>query len=189
MSDVVKTPVVRKSRKLQAEIDITIEKINSIVRHIKNVQDNCFLLGNRLIETGEIELGKQLIANSLRHDNSKFFGTEWDNMTTVNEGLDADPNKIKRNLSISHHQRTNFHHPESWAHGIKEMPAVFVAEMVADWKSRSEEFATNLREWIESYATKKWKFDESDQIYKDIFKYVDMLCEKPFEPIPRSTEK
>lgn len=183
MSDVgTKQSKSRISNKLKKEIDLTLDKVDSIIRHIKNVQDNCCLLGRRLIEKGEIDLGRMLIAHGLSHDNSKFFGTEWDNMSSIQSPTE-DPTKVKRNLSISHHQRTNHHHPEFWPNGIKSMPDVFIAEMSCDWKSRSEEFGTNLREWINEYATKHWNFTVEDDIYKKIMKYVDMLCEKPFEQI------
>ena len=50
------------------------EKIQDILRHIQNVQANCLLLGKRLIERGDFEIGRQLIANGMIHDNSKFQG-------------------------------------------------------------------------------------------------------------------
>jgi hypothetical protein len=90
--------------------------------------------------------------------------------------------KLKLKMAIIHHNQTNEHHPEHWQ-GIKNMPSVFVAEMVADWKARSEEFGTSLREWIDEAATKRFGFTKEDDIYKEIIKYVDMLCQKSFEQI------
>ena len=55
--------------------------------------------------------------------------------------------------------------------------------MVADWKARSEEFGTSLREWIDEHATKRFGFTKEDDTYKEIIKYVDMLCQKSFEQI------
>lgn len=173
----------RISSSLKKEINSSLAKIDITVRHIKNVQDNCFLLGRRLIEKGEVLLGKRLIANGLIHDNSKFYGNEWEYLNTIPiNSVDVDPVKLKRNLSINHHRTTNPHHPEYWGN-IKHMPPIYVAEMVSDWKSRSEEFGTSLRDWIVNSATKTWGFDDKDQIYKDIMYYVDILCEKPFEQI------
>lgn len=181
MSDESKNTKPRISNKLKKEIELSLLKIEGITRHIKNVQDNCSLMGKRLIENGEIDLGKMLIANGLQHDHSKLLGTEWDHMAPVKDAPE-DPTKVKRNLSINHHRETNQHHPEYWGH-IKNMPQVAIAEMVCDWKARSEEFATALRDWINNVATKQWEFDEKDQIYKDIFRYVDLICEKPFETV------
>jgi len=63
------------------------------------------------------------------------------------------------------------------------MPDIAILEMVCDWKARSEEFGTSLRDWIEESALKRWGFTKEDVIYKKITQYVDMLCEKPFNPV------
>ena len=52
--------------------------------------------------------------------------------------------------------------------------------MICDWKSRSEEFGTDLRKWIDESATKRYKFTNEDLVYKKIMYFVDMICEKPF---------
>jgi hypothetical protein len=167
------------TRKLKKEIELSLKKIRGIVNHIQNVQDNALLLGEKLIEVGEIDLGKELIALAFRHDNSKFFGIEWKNMAPGVEVIDTN-SKFKLKLAIEQHQSTNSHHPESWPGGIKGMPLPYLLEFVCDIKARSEEFGTNFREWIEERATKKWNFSKDDDVYKNIMKYVDLLCEKPF---------
>jgi hypothetical protein len=172
----------RISNKLKKDIDLSLAKVEAIIRHIKNVQDNCLLMGKRLIESGQIDLGRMLIARGLTHDNSKFFGAEWDNMSVI-KSVDEDKEKSKLKLSIHHHNSTNFHHPESWPKGIKEMPDLFLAEMVCDIKSRSEEFGTSLIEWIDETATKKYNFQKTDEVYNRIIKFVNLLCEKPFDEI------
>lgn len=160
----------------QEEIDEALERIDSILRHIENVRDNCIVLGKRLIEAGDIVLGKQLIAQGLRHDNSKFFGIEWEN-------LDRDTAKTKLEAAVLQHNSSpqNLHHPEAWAGGIEEMPRVFIAEMVADWAARSSEFGTSLREWIEDGACKRYGYKKNDKTYRTIMEFVDMLCDKPFK--------
>ena len=57
-------------------------------------------------------------------------------------------------MGIRHHAETNPHHPEYW-HGIENMPKVYIAEMVCDWYARSNEFGSDLREWVKDKATKK----------------------------------
>jgi hypothetical protein len=171
---------MRKSKKKsQVNAQETMDKIRAIARHIRNVQDNCLLLGEKLIANGELELGKQLIANGFEHDLSKFRGIEFEFMApgTLSEEEGA---KLKLKLAIQQHNTTNKHHPENWAKAINDMPDVFLAEMVCDWKSRSEEFGTALRDWIDITATKKWNFVKNDEIYERVMKYVDMVCEKPF---------
>ena len=61
----------------------TLNKIDKLLRHIHNVSSNCNLLGKKLIENGEEELGRILISIGLIHDHSKFFGIEWDTLSGI----------------------------------------------------------------------------------------------------------
>lgn len=171
-----------KSDRLRKEAERTMEKIRHIARHIRNVEDNCLLLGERLIEKGEIDLGHKLIANGYVHDASKFHGIEWEQMVP-GEPL-ANGAKVKLKLAVQHHNRTNPHHPEYWGN-IRSMPRLFLAEMVADWKARSEEFGTSLRDWIDDQATKRFAFDTHEKVYKDIMEFVELLCAKPFDNLSK----
>ena len=171
---------MKRVDKLRKEAELTMTKVRVLTRHIRNVEDNCLLLGEKLILNGEIELGHHLIANGFVHDSSKFFGIEWDYLSVVHSK--EEETKLKLKIAVQHHSQTNAHHPEHW-HGIKNMPSVFLAEMVCDIKARSEEFGTNLRDWIDDVATKKYDFTKDDEVYKEIIKYVDLVCQKPFEEI------
>lgn len=172
---------MKRADKLRKEAESTLAKIRGITRHIRNVEDNCLILGEKLILLGKINLGKQLIANGFIHDASKFTGIEFEYLS-LNAPTEEN-NKLKLKLAVHHHNTTNPHHPESWTGGIKEMPSVYLSECVCDWKARSQEFGTDLREWINNYATKKFGFTENDQVYKEIMFFVDLLCETPFEQI------
>jgi hypothetical protein len=175
---------MKKSDKLRLEAEATMKKIRGIVKHIRTVQDNCLYLGEKLIERGEIGVGHALIARGFAHDQSKFFGIEWDHMAPGHTA-EEDGAKLKLKLAVMHHNRTNSHHPEAWG-GIHQMPRIAVAEMVSDWKARSEEFGTSLRDWIEQQATKRFSFSEKDRVYKEIHEFVDMICPKPFENVTQS---
>ena len=72
---------MKKSDKLKKMAIGTMEKIRVLTRHIRNVEDNCLLLGTKLIERGEVDLGRQLIANGYVHDTSKFYGIEFENLS------------------------------------------------------------------------------------------------------------
>ena len=172
------------TRSLKKKIDRATANIDGIVRHVQNVQDNCILLGKKLIEQGHIDLGANLIRNGFLHDSSKFIGIEWENMAP---GVPVQENaaKLKLKMAIHHHNSTNLHHPEAWTMGIKRMPLLYLCECICDWKSRSEEFGTDLRYWIDNSATKRWGFDKSDDVYKKIMEYVDILCLSPFENLPK----
>lgn len=175
---------MKKSDRIRKQAEQTMDKIRRIARHIRNVQDNCLLLGEKLILNGELDLGKQLIANGYVHDVSKFYGIEFEFMApgtnVVEEGA-----KVRLKLAVHQHNTTNKHHPEAWSGGIQDMPDVYLAEFCCDIKARSEEFGTSLREWIISDATKKWNFSDTDEIYKKIMKFVNLLCETPFEDLSK----
>lgn len=171
---------MKLSDKIKKEKEEYHNRLKSILRHIKNVQDNCIMLGEKLIDDRKYELGKMLIANGFIHDNSKFYGLEWDYISDTNI---SKKNKTKVALSVEQHNKTNRHHPEAWG-GIKHMPEVFIAEMVCDWKSRSEEFGSSLIDWIDDTATKRFQFKKGDKIYEQIMYFVNMLCQKPFQPLP-----
>ncbi len=172
---------MKRVDRLRREAEIILSKIRGITRHIRNVEDSCLILGEKLILLGKIDLGKQLIANGFIHDASKFTGIEFEYLS-LNAPTEEN-NKLKMKMAIHQHNSTNLHHPEAWSGGIKEMPEVYLAEFCCDIKARSQEFGTDLREWIDNYATKKFGFTENDQVYKDIMFFVNLLCEKPFEQI------
>lgn len=175
---------MKKSEKLRRLSEETMDKIRSITRHIRNVEDNCLLLGEKLIERGEIDLGHKLIANGHVHDASKFWGMEWEHMSP-GQPTQEESAKLKLKLAVQHHNRTNSHHPEYWG-SIQDMPRIAMAEMVCDWKARSEEFGTSLRDWIDQQALKRFRFAKDDKTYKEIMEFVDLLCQKPFENVSQS---
>jgi hypothetical protein len=169
---------MKRSEKMKREAERILAKLEFVARHIRNVEDNTLLLGKKLIERGDVDLGMKLIANGQVHDASKFHGIEFEYLSLNNPN---DENKaLKLKLAVQQHNTTNPHHPEYWSGGIKEMPDVYVAEMVCDWKARSEEFGSSLRDWIENEATKRFAFTKEDKVYKEIMEYVNLLCQTPF---------
>lgn len=153
-----------------------LEKIEAITQHVENVRTNTTLLGTRLIKNGEVDLGRQLIANGFIHDYSKFFGIEWDHLHRSNEDKDS------LSLAIAQHNRTNQHHPEHWG-SIHQMPRLYIAEMVCDWKARSNEFGSSLLEWINGEAAKRYAFSQRDPVYKEIMYFFSILCDQPFTQV------
>ena len=147
-----------------------IDKIELVFNHIQNVQRYCYKLGIKLIKKGEIELGRNLIANGQIHDNSKYKGIEFDHL------FYSDP---LLPVGVKHHQSINPHHPEYWG-GIKNMPKVYIAEMVCDWYARSTEFGSGIREWIDSKALERFNFSKEDVVYKTIQEMLSMLLEPSF---------
>lgn len=147
------------------------KRIQKVLKHIQNVQRNCYDLGLKLIDLGELELGRNLIANGQIHDNSKFKGIEFDHL------FYGDPLLLD---VVKHHSSTNPHHPEYWG-DIHSMPSVFIAEMVCDCAARASEFGTDLRVWFEQKATLKYNYTMNQPIGIHILKFLNLLLETPFQ--------
>lgn len=145
------------------------EQLETLMRHIRKVQDACWELAKKLLKKGELTFPRRLIASSLSHDVSKFFGIEWENLINSD-----NPELLK--FSVHHHQQTNKHHPEHWD-GIENMPRLALAEMVCDWYARSNEFATDLRQWVKDEALPKYKVSPQGKTYKMIKEFIDLLLE------------
>ncbi len=144
-----------------------MDRLEAIVRHIANVQENCQLFCDKCKDE---DFGRLLVANSLIHDNSKFRGIEW-------LYLNCETKKSNPDLfaaAIKQHQLTNPHHPEYWP-TIHEMPDLYVAEWCADVKARSSELGTGIWEWIEEVAADKFSFTKKDKVYKKIKQYMEMM--------------
>lgn len=121
-----------------------LAKIDLVRNHIENVQRSTYRLGCKLIQRGDVELGRRLIANGRCHDSVKPA------------------------------------HLEHWG-GIKEMPAVYVAEMVCNWYARSTEFGYDFRGWITHQATARFSFNVQDAVYIQIMEFVELLLSNPFK--------
>ncbi len=151
-------------------------RLDRLLRHIENVKDGCIILAGRLLENGEDEFAKQLIANGYVHDNSKFSGIEWEYLH--DDMKESETEKFL--LAAKQHVKTNQHHPEYWA-GIENMPRIYVAEMVCDWRARSSEFGSDIWEWVKEKAMKKFDFSCQQKVYKEIKEFLSLLLEKPFK--------
>lgn len=151
-----------------------IEHLENLVRHKELVKDAAVLLGKRLIYQGRVELGRQIIERGFAHDNSKFFGIEWQ---YLHAGKDVPKDVL--DVAIGHHRSINAHHPEHHG-GLIYMDQTSVAEMVCDWYARSQEFGTGLRQWISSEATEKFKLDSCPTQATWITEFVSILLEDVF---------
>lgn len=150
------------------------KKLDSRIRHIRNVQKSAELLAERLADRGEFDLARRLVQSSLHHDSSKFEGIEWEFLDV--EKADKE-NKEKLMMAVHQHQQRNDHHPEYFSHGIDDMSQVQIAEMVCDWKARSEEFGSSLRDWIKEKASERYGFTLRSKNYKKIKFFVDLLLD------------
>lgn len=155
-----------------------IKKLEGLLRHLKNVQEGCLLLGKKLMENGELDTGRILVANSLVHDNSKFYGIEWEHLWPES----AENDKELFLYALKQHQETNRHHPEFWG-SVNDMPRIYVAEMVCDWYARSVEKGTDLKDFFLNQAIDKYKISKSGKKYKEIKYFIELILDKPFKPV------
>ena len=153
----------------------TIEQhLDNLVRHIEFVREAGLLLGKRLIAQGRVDFGRLLIAKCHVHDESKFYGIEWQ---WLHMGPDVPRDVL--DPAIQQHRETNPHHPEYWG-GFENMPEIAVAEMVCDWYARSQEFGTGLRDWIVKEAIQYYKIDVEGEQYGWVQKFLDVLLQDTF---------
>lgn len=154
------------------------EQLEMLIRHIRKVQDACWELTKKLLKKGDNVFARRLIASSMSHDVSKFYGKEYDNLIKA-----ESPELLK--YAVEHHQQTNKHHPEYWD-GAENMPKLAIAEMVCDWYARSNEFGTDLRKWIKEDALTKYCISPQGKVYKVIKEFVDLLLEPAFKQMKNS---
>ena len=155
----------------------TEEHLDNLIRHIKLVQDACVLLGKRIIDRGDKgdeEFGINLIAAGFIHDASKFKGIEW---RYLHSGPDVPKDKIAE--AVKQHVETNMHHPE-YHGGIERMSELAIAEMVCDWYARAQEFGTDLRQWIDKEACKRYAIKRKSAKHSLIIEFVDLLLLSSF---------
>jgi hypothetical protein len=151
------------------------EKVNTILRHIKRVEDNCNLLAKKIMDD-DVEFATGLIKLGRLHDVSKFDNFEF---TYLGNYETTKPPEFRIALKI-HHSK-NPHHPEHWTGGIYSMDDIYIAEMVCDCVARGQEFGTDTRKWFEEEATEKYNFSMDDRVGLLIQKYLNLLLSEPFK--------
>ncbi len=150
------------------------EHIDDLAGHIRRVQENARSLASVLIGDGRSEFARVLLAKASVHDASKWHGIEWQ---FLHQGPDVDPVGLR--AAIEQHQKTNDHHPEYWG-GFENMPEICIAEMVCDWLARSQEFATDMRDWVKRVAAEKHSFHKSPAQAAKVWAFIEMLLPVKF---------
>jgi len=154
------------------------EKVRTIMKHIRRVEDNCIMLGYKLMDNGNFDLGMALIIRGREHDLSKL------NSQYEFKHLVLNDEEFTHALRV--HQQSNRHHPEyyiSKGNSIHDMYKVDIAEMVCDCCARGQEFGTDIKKWFEEEATVKYNFKMTDNTGKLITLYLDLLLTPKFESI------
>jgi hypothetical protein len=151
------------------------QHLDNLLRHIELVREAGILLGKRLMAQGRPDFGRLLIARAHEHDNSKFFGVEWE---FLHRPKGTVPDEDLRR-AIKQHQNTNRHHPE-YHGGFDKMDEIDVAEFVCDVYARSTEFGTSVRDWINTKAVERYKIDTDGDRYRWLQAFLKLLLDEPF---------
>jgi len=151
------------------------DHLDTLIRHVGLVRDACIRLGKRLISQGRPDFGRLLVARGFVHDASKFHGIEWEYLWPEEQAIPAQ----LREAAIEQHRQTNDHHPEYWG-GFDKMPEVCVAEMACDLYARSQEFGTDLRQWIRDKAVPRYGISPACEQLRWLEGFVETLLAKPF---------
>lgn len=149
------------------------DKLNSILRHIKRVEDNCNLVAKKLMDVNPA-FALAIAKRGRLHDSSKLDEMEF-------QHLWSDDKKFE--VALKHHHIGNSHHPEHYQNGIYGMSDLDICEMVCDVIARSQEFGTDARDWLfdSDKAPKRFGYINDEAMYKKIDSFVDLILNKPFK--------
>lgn len=147
--------------------------VNDLIRHIEIVRESSIIIGNILIEQGRQVLGHDVIRRGHAHDLSKFTGIE-----RLFLHQKKKVNKKNLELAIQQHVTTNDHHPEFFENGMDDMNEAQLIEWCCDVYARSAQFGTDLMEWVDNVAVKR--FNIKNEQYELIVKYLKCLTSGKF---------
>ena len=162
---------------LEVNKKFLIVKYARLLNHLDKVCVNCRKIALKLIEEGNFELAHHLVIAGQTHDLSKFYNDEWKYLCEYTGNDIKSPELLK---AIKDHVENNFHHPEAWEYknGIHGMDDVSLAELVADWESRGEEFGVSFEDFLIQKAFKKYNFSIHDKVFEKIKYFYKLLTDK-----------
>ena len=151
---------MKKTQEIK-KIDIAF----GVLKHIKKVETNCYVLAKHFASLGQEDFAIDLIKRARKHDLSKFNSFELKNLHMPNNNEDFA-------AALRNHHIENSHHPEHYNHmikykrkeeqenfaAIKYMSLLDIAEMVCDFFAISLERNSSLREWVDKNVNIRWKF-------------------------------
>jgi hypothetical protein len=150
------------------------QHVDDLDGHIRRVQENAMVLAKHFMSNGRTPFAYRLLTKVSTHDLSKWNGIE---RMYLHRGPDVDRTML--DAAIKQHNSTNDHHPEAHG-GLKHMPEVCVAEMVCDWLARSQEGATDLRQFVRTIAAERFDFPSAPQQVAWIEEFISILLPQKF---------
>lgn len=153
------------------------EYLSYINEHIANVRLAFEKYGKQLCELLNIKY-YNLLTNVRHHDESKYTDAEFEGYRQYFYPCsDEEKNKELFDMAWVHHQNYNAHHPEYWidrsTNEIKDMPPLYIAEMLLDWEAMSMKFNGNTYDYYIKNRDKKPLSENTklilDKITKELF--------------------
>lgn len=145
--------------------------LEAIIRHKEYVRESCIFLAKKLIKLERYDIALKLVQAGYAHDNSKFNNLEFLYLNKNGNGLFE--------AALTNHVHNNSHHVEYWGE-FSNMPEIAIAELAVDWLSRSQEFGSDVKDYIEETAIKKYSINKKSIQYKWLIYYIDLLLEDRF---------
>lgn len=146
------------------------EKLSSLIRHIKLVENNCNIISRKMMDINP-QFAIDIAKRGRIHDVSKFDSIEFEHLWWGSKCFD---------VALLHHHCHNSHHPEFYRNSIWGMSSVDIAEYSADCCARGQEFGTDARIWLLDKAADKYGYKNDSKIMDEIEMYVNMILNKPF---------
>ena len=146
------------------------EKLSSLIRHIKLVENNCNIISRKMIDTNP-QFAIDIAKRGRIHDASKFDKIEFEHLWWGSKCFD---------VALLHHHCHNSHHPEHFHNGIYGMSDLDICEMVCDTTGRAQEFGTDVRIWLLDKAADKYVYKNDSKLMEEIEMYINLLLNESF---------
>jgi len=178
-------------------IELVQRAANKIVQaNILSQEDSDKLIGQvSMHDASKFEEPERIpyISITWRHKEDEANG-EYDPINGKGYQTPGMLSKEEENQATLHHVTTNSHHPEAHLENkedanidskdrdksdkvvdVSAMPAVDIAEMIADWQAMSEELQKNTaREWFDKQKDVRWHFsDEQVELIDKLLKVFE----------------
>jgi hypothetical protein len=162
-----------------------------MIYHVSAVRNNLQLF---IDYTADARIKTQLEHRSTAHDGSKWLAEEfepyvwryWRTKWNKDGRIDTrfteafESTYIDRYITkaVWHHVQHNRHHPE-YHLDHDDMNLVDLMEMVSDWYAMSEEFGTNIDDWVAYTVPRRYHF--SPDKVSTIHQLIEVLRQKKNE--------
>lgn len=154
-----------------------IKQLQDIGEHKIFVIKCCNLLAQYLLENGREKDALDIMKRGFSHDMSKLSEQEFYGMAEFADDMKSLKNskeKIspEKEFIINIHRDNNKHHPEYWDN-INDMTELDIMELACDWCARSEQFGTDVIEFLETRQETQFHFPK--EIYNNIETYLKII--------------